>query len=68
MYLKINEYFTRRFDYRINKLVIEKTDDKQAAIEALERIDAEIKQECEAGNIILAPYINHFQHWANDLK
>lgn len=66
--LATSTYFRTQYDKATQKLVVQKTQDKDAAIQALEFLDASLKNELGNGDLTFAPYENLFKSYAQDLK
>lgn len=65
---KLIHYCARQYDYTINRLALEKTLDKDAAIKALESLDTAIKNELKNGDTFWAPYATMFENYAKQLQ
>ncbi len=65
---KLMLYLANRYDTSINRLVVEKTGNKEAGIRAFEHYDAAIKNEAQSGETFWTPHINLFENLANELR
>lgn len=66
--VKIREYLGVNHDNKVISIVIKKMDNKNAAIAALERFDAAIKQELKQGQLYWKSLENRFAQYAQHLK
>lgn len=64
----ISHYVKMQYDKKINELVIQKTNDRDAAIKAFEFIDSSLKNELGNGEMFWAPYEKLFEEYAQNLK
>lgn len=65
---KLKQCYGKIHDRKINKLVIEKINNKDAAIKALEYYESSIKNEIKNGETFFVPFENLFESYAQDLK
>jgi hypothetical protein len=65
---KLLSYLGRRFDTHINEMVIEKTQNRDAAVQALESIDVTIKKELAEGEVFWKPYEKTFATIADNIR
>lgn len=65
---KIIDYLAIQHDFKINRLVLEKLPNKEAAINACECIDAAIKEGLKNGETIYKIHENTYAKFANELR
>ena len=65
---RLTNYIARKNDVHIIDMVVKKTGDKDAAIKALQHLDASIKKELKSGETFFAPYVTLFENYANALE
>lgn len=65
---KLITYFAKRHDLQVIQAVIQKTNNKQAAIDALESFDTAIKTGIKNGEQLLVSHATLFEDLANQLK
>ncbi len=65
---KAIQYFGAKHDMHIIQMTIEKTQNKEAAIQALSSIDTTIKDDFKNGEQFWAPFASLFENYANELK
>lgn len=65
---KIVLYLWRKHDIKIHEIIIEKTQNRPAGIEALEAFDKAINDALIAGVTFQQPLVNLFADYANELK
>lgn len=68
MRTKVNHMLGVRYDKYIHELVIAKTNNRQAAIDAFEAIDEKISEEIANGQSFFVPYASIFKAYAEQLK
>jgi hypothetical protein len=66
--IKLNRYLGARYDMQINEMAVQKTQNKDAAIKALEYFDGSIKKELAGGETFWEPNVKLFENYANELK
>ena len=66
--LKCIRYLSARYDQHINAMVVQKTNNKEAAIKALEYAQETITNELKNGESFWKPYATSFADYAQDLK
>ncbi|MCK5633213.1 hypothetical protein KAH94_05655 [bacterium] len=66
--IKTLKYFAHKHDLKINRMTLEKTLNKDAAIKALKQLDSSIKKEFKIGETFWKPYTSLFQNHADELK
>lgn len=66
--VKATVYFSRKNDMKIHEMIIEKTQNRQAGIEAFEAFDKAINDELGKGETYCKPFANWFADYANELK
>lgn len=65
---KVVNYYSRKHETAIHEAVIQKTGDRQGAIQALEAYDAAIRKSLENGELLFAPFEKLFSGYAAELK
>ncbi len=66
--IKVKQYFGKLHDKKIHDLVLQKLNNKDAAIKALEYYDSSIKNEIKSGDTFFIPYEHLFETYIQDLK
>lgn len=65
---KVTQFLGRTFDMNVIDSVVQKTNNKQAAIQSLEKYNAGIQDLFDKGESSLEPYVGLFQRYADKLK
>lgn len=68
VHTRLVKYLGKRYDHHVIVSVIQKTENKQAAIKALDAFDASIKKDLAEGQLYWKPYENLFQEYSQSLK
>lgn len=66
--LKLINYFDVNYEKSLHKTVVQQTDNREAAIQALEAIDHDIKASIAQGETFFVPWATLFEDYARDLK
>jgi hypothetical protein len=68
LHVKVHRYFALKHDMHIIETVIEKTGDRQAALEALQNFTAGIKAQLDKGEVFWKPYEHTFESYIKALQ
>ena len=66
--LNIKRHFIDQHTYAINEMAVQKLGDRDAAIKAFERFDADMKAELKNGMLVFAPFEKTFEKYIKELK
>jgi hypothetical protein len=65
---RLTHSFSKAYDHRINEMVVQKTNDRDAGIKAMEVLDAAVKNEINNGENAFVGYKDLFGEYAQALK
>lgn len=66
--VKLKHYYGKLYDQEMHERAVQKFGSRQSAIQALEFLDASLKDEIKKGETLFKPYENLFENYAQSLK